>query len=127
MFPAMFVGAAGGIALSHLPGLEPIPAAAMGIGAMCAVMLRLPMTSVLLATVLLTSDGLAVMPVVIVAVVVAYLASAWLIPAPKPAPASPAGATPAGPAGAGSMPAAVSARQDRTDKPQDREDEADQA
>ena len=95
--------------------------------AMCAVLLRLPMTSVLLATVLLTSDGLAVMPVVIVAVVVAYLASAWLIPAPKPAPASPAGATPAGPAGAGSMPAAVSARQDRTDKPQDREDEADQA
>ena len=91
VFPAMFVGAAGGIALSHLPGLEPIPAAAMGIGAMCAVMLRLPMTSVLLATVLLTSDGLAVMPVVIVAVVVAYLASAWLIPPPRPAAAGPPG------------------------------------
>lgn len=78
VFPAMFVGAAGGIALSHLPGLEPIPAAAMGIGAMCAVLLRLPLTSVLLATVLLTSDGLAVMPVVIVAVVVAFVVSKWL-------------------------------------------------
>jgi H+/Cl- antiporter ClcA len=127
VFPAMFVGAAGGIALSHLPGLEPIPAAAMGIGAMCAVLLRLPLTSVLLATVLLTSDGLAVMPVVIVAVVVAYLASAWLIPAPQTAPAQPA--APAGQAGAGgSVPAVpVSARQDRADKPQDGEDKADQA
>jgi H+/Cl- antiporter ClcA len=125
VFPAMFVGAAGGIALSHLPGLEAIPGAAMGIGAMCAVMLRLPMTSVLLATVLLTSDGLAVMPVVIVAVVVAYLASAWLLPAPQPAPAQPA---PAGPSAAGSVPAVpASARQDRADKPQDREDETDQA
>jgi H+/Cl- antiporter ClcA len=130
VFPAMFVGAAGGIALSHLPGLEPIPAAAMGIGAMCAVLLRLPLTSVLLATVLLTADGLTVMPVVIVAVVVAYLASAWLIPATQPAPAqpAPAGAPPAGPPAAGSVPAVpVSARQDRADKPQDREDEADQA
>jgi len=125
VFPAMFVGAAGGIALSHLPGLEPIPAAAMGIGAMCAVMLRLPMTSVLLATVLLTTDGLAVMPVVIVAVVVAYVASAWLIPAPRTAAAQPAGA---GPSAAASVPAvAVRARQDGADKPQDREDEADQA
>jgi H+/Cl- antiporter ClcA len=134
VFPAMFVGAAGGIALSHLPGLESIPAAAMGIGAMCAVMLRLPMTSVLLATVLLTSDGLAVMPVVIVAVVVAYLASAWLIPASQPAPAQPAAPPAAGTAGpgaagdAGSVPAVpVSARQDRADKPQDGEDKADQA
>ena len=101
VFPAMFVGAAGGLALSHLPGLEPIPAAAMGIGAMCAVMLRLPMTSVLLATVLLTSDGLAVMPVVIVAVVVAYVTSAWLIPAPsrpgaRPRPGGPWGRPPRG-------------------------------
>jgi len=131
VFPAMFVGAAGGIALSHLPGLEPIPAAAMGIGAMCAVLLRLPMTSVLLATVLLTSDGLQVMPVVIVAVVVAYVASAWLIPAPRPAPAQPAAPLPAGQAGAGgagSVPAVpVPVRQDGADKPQDGEDETDQA
>jgi chloride channel protein, CIC family len=131
VFPAMFVGAAGGIALSHLPGLEVIPAAAMGIGAMCAVLLRLPMTSVLLATVLLTSDGLAVMPVVIVAVVVAYVASAWLLPASQPAQAQPAAPPPAGQAGAGSagsVPAVpVSARQDRADKPQDGEDKADQA
>ena len=56
----------------------------MGIGAMSVVMLRLPLTSVLLATLLLGSDGLAVMPLVIVAVFVAYVSSAWLSPAPSP-------------------------------------------
>ena len=81
-FPSLYLGAAGGITLSHLPGLPLVPGAAMGIGAMCAVMLRLPLTSVLLATLLLYSDGIAVMPLVIVAVVVAYVASARLIPAP---------------------------------------------
>ena len=69
----MFIGAAGGIAASGLPGLELVPAVAMGIGAMCTVMLTLPLTSTLLATLLLASDGLAAMPLVIVAVVVAYV------------------------------------------------------
>ncbi len=81
VFPSMFIGAVGGILLAHLPGLDPIAGAAMGIGAMCAVMLRLPLTSVLLATLLLSTDGLAVMPLAIVAVVVAYVASARLTPA----------------------------------------------
>jgi hypothetical protein len=85
VFPSLFLGAAGGIALSHLPGLPLVPGVAMGIGAMCAVMLRLPMTAVLLATLLLFSDGLAVTPLVIVAVVVAYVVSARLAPAPAPA------------------------------------------
>ena len=34
IFPAMFIGAAGGIALSHLPGLAMVAGLAMGIGAM---------------------------------------------------------------------------------------------
>jgi hypothetical protein len=87
-FPAMFLGAAGGIALSHLPGLPLIDGVAMGIGAMSVVMIRLPLTSVLLATLLLASDGLAVMPLVIVAVVVAYVASARIAPTPAPAASS---------------------------------------
>jgi len=90
-FPALFIGAAGGLALSHLPGLPPVSGAAMGIGAMCAVMLRLPLTSVLLATLLLLSDGLDVTPLVIVAVVVAYVASARLT-ASAPAQEAPAAA-----------------------------------
>ena len=49
------------------------PAIAMGIGAMCAAMLRLPLTSTLLATVLLGADGVSVTPQVVVAVVVAFV------------------------------------------------------
>ena len=85
-FPAMFLGAVGGVALSHLPGLPLVYGVAMGIGAMTVVMLRLPLTSVLLATVLLSSDGLQVAPLAIVAVVVAYVASARLTPPPASAP-----------------------------------------
>jgi hypothetical protein len=86
----MFLGAAGGAALSHVPGLPLVPAVAMGIGAMSVVMLSLPLTSVLLATALLASDGLAVTPVVIVAVVVAYVAHVRLAPEPaaQPEPAA---------------------------------------
>jgi H+/Cl- antiporter ClcA len=83
VFPALFIGAAGGVAASHLPGLDLIPAAAMGIGAMATVMLTLPLTSTMLATLLLGADGLQVMPVVIVAVVVAYVVTARITPAPS--------------------------------------------
>ena len=86
VFPAMYLGAAGGIAMANLPGMALVPAVAMGIGAMSAVLLRLPLTSVLLATLLLGSDGLGAMPVVIVAVVVAFVASARFVPPSAPAP-----------------------------------------
>jgi H+/Cl- antiporter ClcA len=84
----MFLGAVGGVALSHLPGLPLVYGVAMGIGAMTVVMLRLPLTSVLLATLLLASDSLEVIPLVIVAVVVAYVLSARLAPTPAQTPAS---------------------------------------
>jgi H+/Cl- antiporter ClcA len=105
-FPSLYLGAAGGIALSHLPGLPLVPGVAMGIGAMCAVMLRLPLTSVLLATLLLFSDGLAVMPLVIVAVVVAHVAAARLGPAPAPAESPDAAASTAAGASPGASTAA---------------------
>ena len=88
-FPGMFIGAAGGIALSHLPGLPMIAGVAMGIGAMTTVMLGLPLTSVLLTVVFLSADAVPLTPLVIVAVVVAYVASAHLMPAPEPVPVSP--------------------------------------
>ncbi len=84
VFPALFVGAAGGMLMSHLPGLPLVAGVAMGIGAMSAVMLQLPLTSVLLATLLLGSDGLAVMPLAIIAVAVAYVGSFQLTPPPQP-------------------------------------------
>jgi cysteinylglycine-S-conjugate dipeptidase len=48
-----------------------------------------PMTSVLLATLLLLSSGLAAMPLVIISVAVAYVASERLTPSPAPAMAEP--------------------------------------
>ncbi len=76
IFPAMFIGAAIGVAGSHLPGLVLVPAVAMGIAAMATVMLRLPLTSTMLAVLLFASDGLSVTPLVIVTVVVAFVLSA---------------------------------------------------
>jgi H+/Cl- antiporter ClcA len=89
VFPSMFLGAVGGIALSHCPGLPMTYGFAMGIGAMCTAMLKLPLVSVLLATLLLGSPGLTVMPVVIVAVVVSYVVTLRLAPAPTDPPGPP--------------------------------------
>jgi chloride channel protein, CIC family len=75
VFPAMFIGAVIGIAASGLPGMSLAPAIGMGIGAMCAAMLRLPLTSTLLATLLLGTDGISVTPQVVVAVAVAFVAT----------------------------------------------------
>ncbi len=85
-FPAMFIGAAGGVALSHFAGLPMVAGAAMGIGAMAVTMLGLPLTSVLLTVVFLQEDGIRLTPLIIVAVVVAYVASARMAPAPVAAP-----------------------------------------
>jgi len=101
VFPAMFIGAAIGVAAADLPGLELVPAVAMGIGAVATVMLRLPLTAVLLATLLLLSDGLQAMPLVIVAVAVALVATVRLDGPPQqdepaePAPAETPAAAPA--------------------------------
>jgi hypothetical protein len=78
----VFLGAVVGILLTHLPGLSLVPAIAMGIGAASVAMLRLPLTSVLVATLVLGSDGLAAMPLVIVAVTVSFVASVRLAPRP---------------------------------------------
>ena len=86
IFPALFVGAVGGVALSHLPGLPLVAGVAMGTGAMGVAMLTLPLTSVLVASLLLGSDAVPAMPLVIVAVAVAYVAAARLAPPPAPAP-----------------------------------------
>ena len=97
VFPAMFLGAVLGIALSGLPGMDLAPAIGMGIGATCCSMLRLPLTSVLIATLLMGADGVTVTPQVVVAVVVSFVVTA-VLPAPGPTPsAEPARGRAAGP------------------------------
>ena len=80
IFPALFLGTAGGVAMSHLPGLPLVAAVAMGIGAMMAATTKLPLTSVLIASLLMLSDAVPVTPLVIVAVVIAYVAVAHIEP-----------------------------------------------
>jgi H+/Cl- antiporter ClcA len=98
IFPSMFIGAAGGIALSHAGGLPVVTGAALGVGAMTAGALKMPMTAVLLPSLLFASDAADLVPVVIVAVVVSYVIASRIAPstapagtpaqAPAPAPAS---------------------------------------
>jgi len=92
VFPGLFIGATLGIAFSHLPGLPMVAGAGIGIGAMTVAMLGLPLVSVLLAALVLSADGVQLVPLIIVAVVVSYVLSARLAPLPASAPA-PAPAT----------------------------------
>jgi len=87
VFPAMFIGAVLGITVSGLTGMELAAAIGTGIGATCCAMLRLPLTSVLLATLLMGTDGLLITPQVVVAVVVSFVVSA-VLPTPGPSPSA---------------------------------------
>jgi H+/Cl- antiporter ClcA len=94
VFPGLFLGAVGGILLSHLPGLPMIAGAAMGIGALTTVMIGgMPLTSVLLVEVLFPSDAIALAPLVIIAVVVAHVLAVWIAPAMDEAATSPSPAS----------------------------------
>jgi H+/Cl- antiporter ClcA len=93
-FPAMFLGAAAGIAASHLPGFDLTPAVAVGIGAGVAAVLRLPLSAIVLALLLTSQSGAGSSPLVIVGVVAAYVATIMLPQPPGPAPAVPQSAAP---------------------------------
>lgn len=78
-FPGMFIGAAGGVALSQVTDLTLVAAVAMGIGAMTVVMLGgLPLTSVFITLIFLQAQAADLISVVIVAVVVSWVTSARL-------------------------------------------------
>jgi H+/Cl- antiporter ClcA len=80
-FPAVFLGAAAGLMASHLPGFPTTPAVAVGMGAATVAILRLPLSSVVLATLLTSHAGTGQEPLIIVGVVVAYLVTLLLSPA----------------------------------------------
>jgi H+/Cl- antiporter ClcA len=83
-FPAIFLGAAGGIMASHLPGFPESAAIAVGLGTTTAAVLRLPLTGVVVATLLCTHGaGVGVEPLIIVGVVVAYVTTLLLSRPPK--------------------------------------------
>jgi H+/Cl- antiporter ClcA len=77
-FPAIFLGVAAGLMAEHLPGYSETQAVAALMGAAVVCVLRLPLSSVMVATLLCANAGLAVAPLIIVAVVVAYLTTEGL-------------------------------------------------
>ncbi len=74
----MFLGAAGGIMASHLPGFSITAAVAVGIGAGTVAILRLPLSAIVIASVLTAKSGVGAQPLLIIGVVVAYLVTLWL-------------------------------------------------
>ena len=103
-FPAIFLGAAAGIMASHLPGMPIAAGVAVGMGAAVVSILRLPLSAIVIASLLTAKAGDDTQPLVIVGVAVAYLTTLALSrrasppqpdaanPAPGPAPAPAAGA-----------------------------------
>jgi hypothetical protein len=81
-FPALFLGAAAGIMASHLPGFPITAAVAVGMSAGVASVLKLPLSAVVIATVLTLHSGEAVGPLAIVASVTAYMIT-LLLQAPR--------------------------------------------
>ena len=77
-FPAIFLGVAAGLMAAHLPGYAETQAVAALVGAACVSVLRLPLASVMIASLLCAKAGLTVAPLIVVAVAVAYLASETL-------------------------------------------------
>jgi len=71
-FPAIFLGLVGGLLALHLPGFAETPAIGVLVGAAVVSVLRLPLSSIVLAL-LLTGGSAGVAPLIIVGVAVAYL------------------------------------------------------
>ena len=71
-FPAMFLGIVAGLLCAHLPGFSETPTVAALMGAGTVSILRLPLSSIIIAMVV-SQAGLSTTPLIIVAVVVAYL------------------------------------------------------
>lgn len=78
VFPALFLGAAGGLMAAQLPGFSITPAVTVGMGAAVASVLRLPLSAVVLAVLLSSNSGPGAAPLVIVGVVVAYVITQML-------------------------------------------------
>ena len=77
-FPAIFLGAVGGLMAAHLPGYGESQAVAVLVGAGVVSVIRLPLSALFVTFLLCVNAGLELAPLVIVSVVVAYLASVGL-------------------------------------------------
>ena len=77
-FPALFLGAALGIVLGGLPGFGTTAGIAVGMAAGTTAVLRLPITSIVLVTLLLGAEGLSQLPIIMIAAVVGLVTAVSL-------------------------------------------------
>ncbi|WP_055586795.1 chloride channel protein [Peterkaempfera griseoplana] len=84
IFPSVLMGAALGVACSGLPGFGALPALAAGLTASSTAALRLPVSAVVLAALLLGKPGVDQIPLVVIAAVVSFVVSE-LLPGRTPA------------------------------------------
>jgi H+/Cl- antiporter ClcA len=77
-FPALFIGAAVGILLGQLPGFGITAGIAVGMAAATSAVLRLPITSIVLVTLLLGTQALSELPIVMIAAVVGLVTAVSL-------------------------------------------------
>jgi H+/Cl- antiporter ClcA len=89
----MVIGAAAGIMASHLPGFPIQAGVAVGMGAAVVAVIRLPLSAVVLATLLTSHAGSNLEPLIIVGVVVSYILTLLLSRSPAPAVRDGPGAT----------------------------------
>ncbi|MFE0130932.1 chloride channel protein [Streptomyces sp. NPDC059037] len=78
IFPAALIGAAIGIACSGLPGLGTTPGLALGLAAAAASITGLPLTSAVLAVLLIGGDAYNQMPLIVTASVTAFVTAQLL-------------------------------------------------
>ncbi|MEU5400734.1 chloride channel protein [Streptomyces sp. NPDC005963] len=78
IFPAVLLGAAIGVAASGLPGLGVTPGLALGMATASAVVTRLPVTSSVLAVLLMDKDAANQMPLIAVCAVVGFVTAQLL-------------------------------------------------
>jgi chloride channel protein, CIC family len=84
-FGALFIGAAAGVVASRLPGFELTPAIAVGMAATFVSVLGLPLSSVVLATLLVSKAGYGAEPLIILAVIVSHIVTLLVGDRAKPA------------------------------------------
>jgi H+/Cl- antiporter ClcA len=87
-FPAMFLGAAAGIMASHLPDFPVSAGVPVCMAAGIVAILRLPLSAIVVATLICTKAGPGPEPLVIIGVAVAYLATLALSKLRAPAASS---------------------------------------
>ncbi len=77
-FPALFLGAVGGLLAAHLPGFSETPAVAVGMAAAAVAVLLLPLSCTIIVLIFVSGSGLGTSPLIIVSVVIAYLTAKLL-------------------------------------------------